>query len=113
LAEGEGYEWREGDEERLANLLRDLDGYPLAITIAASLLYGGSSLQTVLRRWQNRRTAALKVPGIEDADLDRLSSVDFSLALSFDTLPEGSDARILFALSPTCRRVRRRRHWRR
>jgi hypothetical protein len=45
------------------DLLRDLDGYPLAITIAASLLYGGSSLQTVLRQWRNRRTAALKVPG--------------------------------------------------
>jgi len=99
LAEGDGYEWRDDDEEqRLPDLLRDLDGYPLAITIAASLLYGGSSLQTVVRQWRNRRTAALKVPGIEDADLDRLSSVDFSLALSFDTLPEGGDARVLFAL---------------
>jgi hypothetical protein len=89
------YVWREGDEGRLTALLRELDGCPLALTIATNLLYD-SSLQDVLQQWKYRHTAALRVPGIETEDLDRLTSVDFSLALSFDHLPMG--ARTLFAL---------------
>jgi tetratricopeptide (TPR) repeat protein len=89
------YRWRDGDEERLDALLSKLDGYPLAITIAANWL-DGSTLETILKRWEQRLTAALNVPGIKSEDLDRLTSVDFSLALSYDILPEG-DARILFA----------------
>jgi hypothetical protein len=96
VAQSVRYVWRSGDKERLATLLRDLDGYPLALVLAAHLLYD-SSLDGVLKRWQSRRTAALTVPGTADQDLDRLTSVDFSLALSYDTLPAG-EARTLFAL---------------
>ena len=58
LAEEGGYEWRTGDEERRHELLRDLDGLPLAITLAAAWLEE-FTLEDVLARWRNRRTAAL------------------------------------------------------
>jgi tetratricopeptide (TPR) repeat protein len=96
LAEEYGYKWSDGDEQRLTALLSQLDGYPLAITICANWL-DGSRLDIILKRWEQRHTAALNVPGIAEDDLDRLTSVDFSLALSYDSLPPG-EPRNLFAL---------------
>ncbi len=96
VADGFGYKWRDGDTEKLTTLLEQLDGYPLAIMIAANWL-SDSHLEIILRRWAKRHTAALNVPGISERDLSRMTSVDFSLALSFNNLPEG-EVRALFAL---------------
>ena len=49
VAEGFGYKWQNGDRERLTTLLEQLDGYPLAIMIAANRLRD-ASLETLLRR---------------------------------------------------------------
>jgi tetratricopeptide (TPR) repeat protein len=96
VAEASGYKWQDGDTERLATLLQQLDGYPLAIMIAANRL-SDVSVETLLRRWENRHTEALNLPGISPAELSKMTSVDFSLVLSFNHLPEG-EARALFAL---------------
>jgi len=96
VADGFGYKWREDDTKNLSTLLEQLDGYPLAIMIAANWL-SDLNLEIILRRWANRHTAALNVPGISDRDLSKMTSVDFSLALSFNNLPEG-EVRSLFAL---------------
>lgn len=96
VTEAFGYKWQDGDKERLATLLEQLDGYPLAIMIAANRL-SDVSLETLLRRWDNRHTEALNLPGISPTELSTMTSVDFSLALSFNHLPEG-EVRTLFAL---------------
>ena len=96
LAQGYNYQRQPGDGERLDTLLGHLDGYPLALTIAANMLHG-SSLENILRQWDRRRTIALKVPGIDEAHLGKMTSVDYSLALSYDQLPTGP-VRTLFAL---------------
>lgn len=80
-----GYEYEEGDEDRLTTLVKELDGYPLALTIVANQLQD-ATLKEVLRRWSAKRTAALNLPGVLDRDLDHLSSVDFALALSIEGL---------------------------
>jgi len=96
IAEGFGHNWLAGDADRTVSLLQQLDGYPLAITIAANRLRD-VPLETLLRRWENRRTEALKLPGISPAELSKMTSVDFSLTLSFNRLPNG-EVRALFAL---------------
>jgi tetratricopeptide (TPR) repeat protein len=95
IADDCGYKWEPGDEGRLEKLLAELEGYPLALTLAGNLL-GASSLTAVLNQWRNRRTAVLKVPGVGLDELDRLTSVDFSLALSLDSI-SSVKARTLFA----------------
>jgi non-specific serine/threonine protein kinase len=67
LADACHYKWHEGDEERLKALLRErdgLDGYPLAINIAANLLNPmlNLSLQEVLEQWEDCRTASIQLP---------------------------------------------------
>jgi tetratricopeptide (TPR) repeat protein len=96
VADDLGYEWQSGDTERLTTLLEHLDGYPLAIMIGANWL-GDARLEILLRRWENRHTEALNLPGISAGELSKMTSVDFSLALSFNHLPEGK-TRTLFAL---------------
>jgi tetratricopeptide (TPR) repeat protein len=96
VADGVGYRWRDGDADKLAALLEQLDGFPLAIEIAANWLCD-SSLDIILKRWDRRHTSALNVPGISDRELSKMTSVDFSLALSVNNLPEG-EVRALFAL---------------
>lgn len=92
------YEWRDGDEERFRELLADLDGYPLALTIAANLLRKGeASLEDLLRRWKERRTAALQLPGIGAGDLDTLTSVHFALAIAAADLLDAAGRTLLGA----------------
>lgn len=93
LCERYGYVRGKKDDDRVTELLRDLDGYPLCITIAANLLQD-STLESLLERWHEKGPAALRIPGIDEEDLDQLTSVDYSLALSFNELDD--DAKELF-----------------
>jgi tetratricopeptide (TPR) repeat protein len=95
LADEAGYAYGDGDEARRDSLLADLDGIPLAITLAAGLLTD-FEMADVLRRWERRRTAALEA--LDADDPMRLDSLDVSLGLSVEALPEDGMARSLFAL---------------
>lgn len=88
LADGDGYQWQAGDDKMLEGFLADLDGYPLAINIAANLLHD-LPLKRVVERWQKKRTEALRIPG-SSAD-----SVHHLLELAYNDLDE--DAKTLFA----------------
>jgi len=82
LAEDASYRWQQGDDERLQTLLHALEGYPLAITLAAYLL-NEMTLEMVLGRWQAQRTAMLQIGN----QGDKLTSVDVSLGLTYNNLP--------------------------
>lgn len=101
LAENNGYRWNPGDELLLRHLIRELDGYPLALTLAAGLI-SEIGLTAFMERWKQRRTAALTVPGLPSVDLDRQTSVDLSLTLSAERLSSrhGSTLLGLFADLP-------------
>lgn len=93
----DSYSWREGDEQQFITLLDQLDGFALAIRIAGDLLRD-SSLTEVLSRWHDRRTAALQLPGIGPQELDKLTSVDFSLAVSISDLTDADSRTLLGAM---------------
>lgn len=83
------------DPEPLAALLKELDGYPLAIELAAGRLPIDGSVADLLAAWHEQRTRLLQRPGSNKHD--RLSSLDVSLGLSYDALSEySSEARALF-----------------
>jgi hypothetical protein len=85
LARLYAYAPQPGDDARVTELLTELDGHPLSLALAANMLQD-LSLAQVLARWRDKGPAALRMPGIEEADLDQLTSVDYSFALSFDDL---------------------------
>lgn len=62
----------------LPTLLQLLDGWPLAIVLMAHQARGESSLQPVLRRWEEERTWMLR----RGWAMDALTSLDVSLRLS-------------------------------
>lgn len=71
------------------------DGLPLALVVAAAWL-SEVSVTTFLREWQRSRSALLSLPGFDSPD--RASSLEVSIALSFEAL--GADSRrLLDALS--------------
>ncbi|MGO8670967.1 MAG: tetratricopeptide repeat protein [Capsulimonadaceae bacterium] len=92
-AEAAGYTSCPGDDERRVRLLRDLDGYPLAITIVCGLL-GDVTLARLLREWDRLIAMARNAGG---AYRSHLTSLDYALSVSFTLLPEGL-ARALFVL---------------
>jgi tetratricopeptide (TPR) repeat protein len=71
------------------------DGLPLALVFSAAWL-SEVSVTTFLQEWQRSRTALLSLPGFDFPD--RASSLDVSVALSFDTLKADS-RHVLHALS--------------
>ncbi len=70
-----------GSEEELLAVLQFLDGYPLAIRLAASLLRR-TDLRSLLRDLEAERERALRDPALTAEEQDKLTSVEFSLGLS-------------------------------
>ena len=95
IAEEARYAWQEGDASVLADLLRELDGYPLAIELAAGLLKTLRSLSKLRTKWNERHTSLLRKMGERQ---DRLSSLDVSLELSYDDLASFYDPGTAYAL---------------
>jgi len=83
------------DRDAIAQVHAVADGLPLALVISAVWL-SEVSATTFLQEWQRSRTALLSLPGFESPD--RASSLDVSVALSFETLKADS-RQILHALS--------------
>lgn len=68
----------------LPDLLKVLDGVPLAITLMAHFAESFSSLKLVWKQWQAKRTAMLK----DDPDGGRLHDISVSYELSIGILSE-------------------------
>ena len=67
------------DDPLLPDVLRALDGWPLAIELFAAQAGGFGGLDLTWRRWQSERTAMLDRG---EAEPDRLSSLAVSLGFS-------------------------------
>ena len=98
LAQGKGYAWRAGDDAALERLLDAWADVPLAIVLAADRLRSVGSMQALADRWNERHTLALSVPGMTPEERTKLNDLDYSISLSYLSLPEGGDARQLFGL---------------
>ncbi|MGH3866781.1 MAG: TIR domain-containing protein [Pseudonocardiaceae bacterium] len=83
------------DHNALAQVHAVADGLPLALVFSAAWL-SEVSVTTFLQEWRRSRTALLSLPGFDSPD--RASSLEVSLALSFDTLKADS-RQVLHALS--------------
>ena len=81
-------------DAHLKDLLLAVDCVPLAITLLAHAAQAEPDLSGLLRRWQARRTAMLRLPG----RTHRLENLDVSLALSVDGPRMTPEARRLLAL---------------
>lgn len=75
------------DRDALAGVHAVADGLPLALVISAAWL-GEVSVTTFLQEWQRSNTGLRGLPGFDSPD--RASSLDVSVALSFDTLKADS-----------------------
>lgn len=96
-----GYDMQPGDDDRLRKLLESLDGIPLAMVNATSRMQDPAyTLQKFLKLWEQKRTAALTVPGVGEPD--KSTSVDYSLMLTFHGLPDDRTRRLFstFSLLP-------------
>ncbi|MFQ5857354.1 MAG: CHAT domain-containing protein, partial [Anaerolineae bacterium] len=89
-----GYRWHPGDEAALDEVLHFLDGLPLAIVLTAAQL-SETNLAQLWDELERARTAALNEPGLTPEERGRLTSVDFSLTLSYNRL--SAEAQRLFA----------------
>ncbi|KAL8279981.1 hypothetical protein RQP46_007562 [Phenoliferia psychrophenolica] len=91
------------NEADMKRLLKLLDGVPLAIVLVAAHARKAQSLADVIRRWKDRRAWDNGAHG-------RLSSVETSLALSFDdkSLEEADAINLLYILADLPRPVPRR-----
>ncbi|KAF9482889.1 TPR-like protein [Pholiota conissans] len=65
-------------DEDTMNLLKAIEGIPLAVTLVSNLLRDGQKPQLLWRQWSKIRTQAIKRNGTDD----RHSSLDTSIALS-------------------------------
>ncbi|MCK6621630.1 MAG: tetratricopeptide repeat protein, partial [Calditrichia bacterium] len=83
----------EADQKPLETLLKEMDGMPLAVALCAPQLQWLSAA-ALLAEWQKESTRLLSRPG---RPAERLTSVDFSLNLSFKRLQDPA-ARLLFSL---------------
>ncbi|MGH3721365.1 MAG: ATP-binding protein [Pseudonocardiaceae bacterium] len=83
------------DRAAMAQVHAVADGLPLALVFSAAWL-SEVSVTTFLQEWRRSRSALLSLPGFDSPD--RASSLDVSVALSFDTLKADS-RQVLHALS--------------
>ena len=92
-----------GEQDDLVAVLNFLDGWPLALVLAAPLL-AGYSLAELRRRLEAEREQLLAEPGLPPEARDKLDSVDVSLSLSHSHLaktdPEAAEVFALLALFP-------------
>ncbi|KAK0438401.1 hypothetical protein EV421DRAFT_962888 [Armillaria borealis] len=86
------------DEEAVKELVKELAGWPLAITLMA---YQAKILppKALLESWHQEKTLLLKMPG---AQAHRLSSVDISIKITLQSLLLSSEPNVLKLLSVIC-----------
>ncbi len=86
------------DEKAAKTLIKELDGWPLAIMLMACQVKNLTP-EELLRSWYIEKTSLLKKPG---AQADRLSSVDISIKITLQSSILSSDPNILKLLSVIC-----------
>ncbi len=86
------------DEKAAKTLIKELDGWPLAIMLMACQVKNLTP-EELLRSWHIEKTSLLKKPG---AQADRLSSVDISIKITLQSSILSSDPNILKLLSVIC-----------